>query len=91
MEILRLLSLRNQFVFYQDHVQRVETIRLAETEQVNIVLSYAYNEIYKNDTKIMKSPSCFNWGTASEKNVTNFLLITASPKKYYIIYDTFMV
>jgi len=36
MEILRLLSLRNQFVFYQDHVQRVETIRLAEAEQVTI-------------------------------------------------------
>lgn len=36
MEILRLLSLRNQFVFYQDHVQRVETIRLAETEQLRV-------------------------------------------------------
>ncbi|XP_050544769.1 heparan sulfate 2-O-sulfotransferase pipe [Daktulosphaira vitifoliae] len=36
MEILRLLSLRNNFVFYQDQVQRVETIRLAESEQLRV-------------------------------------------------------
>lgn len=71
MEILRLLSLRNQFVFYQDHVQRVETIRLAETEQVNMILTYPTCILYtyigngnnivnvcvhKNDMKIMKFP-----------------------------------
>jgi len=96
MEILRLLSLRNQFVFYQDHVQRVETIRLAETEQVNIILMYptcilntyiinAY--AYKNYMKMMKFLFIISWCVLTgaqrwqQKIVTNFVLITASSEK----------
>ncbi|KAK4877128.1 hypothetical protein RN001_009634 [Aquatica leii] len=36
MELLRRLSERNQFGFYQDRVQRVETIRLAPDDQVRL-------------------------------------------------------
>jgi hypothetical protein len=34
MELLRRLSMRNIFGFHRDHIQRVETIRLAPNDQV---------------------------------------------------------
>lgn len=34
MELLRRLSMRNIFGFHRDHIQRVETIRLAPSDQV---------------------------------------------------------
>jgi hypothetical protein len=34
MELLRHLAIRNNFAFHRDHIQRVETIRLAPAEQV---------------------------------------------------------
>jgi hypothetical protein len=35
MELLRRLSMRNIFGFHRDHIQRVETIRLAPSDQVS--------------------------------------------------------
>jgi Sulfotransferase family len=34
MELLRRLSIRNQFGFHRDHIQKVETIRLAPADQL---------------------------------------------------------
>lgn len=36
MELLRRLSIRNEFDFHQDRVQRVETIRLAPEDQARL-------------------------------------------------------
>ncbi|XP_066992241.1 heparan sulfate 2-O-sulfotransferase pipe [Anabrus simplex] len=36
MELLRRLAVRNQFGFHRDHIQRVETIRLAPPDQLNL-------------------------------------------------------
>ncbi|XP_054286371.1 heparan sulfate 2-O-sulfotransferase pipe-like isoform X2 [Macrosteles quadrilineatus] len=36
MELLRHLAIRNNFAFHRDHIQRVETIRLAPTEQLGL-------------------------------------------------------
>lgn len=36
MELLRRLSIRNQYAFHQDRVQRVETIRLAPEDQARL-------------------------------------------------------
>lgn len=36
MELLRRLSIRNEFGFHRDHVQRVETIRLAPLDQARL-------------------------------------------------------
>lgn len=36
MELLRRLSIRNEFGFHRDHVQRVETIRLAPIDQARL-------------------------------------------------------
>ncbi|OAD62035.1 Heparan sulfate 2-O-sulfotransferase pipe [Eufriesea mexicana] len=49
MELLRRLSMRNGFSFNRDRVQRVETIRLAPIEQVQLatmVSSYAEPSVY---------------------------------------------
>nr|CAD7604921.1 unnamed protein product [Timema genevievae] len=49
MELIRRLSLRNQFGFHRDHIQRVETIRLAPSDQVNLALhvnSYTPPAVY---------------------------------------------
>ncbi|CAB0020833.1 unnamed protein product, partial [Nesidiocoris tenuis] len=42
MELLRHLALRNDFGFHRDHIQRVETIRLAPSEQVSTYLLLTY-------------------------------------------------
>lgn len=36
MELLRRLSLKNDFAFHRDHIQRVETIRLAPGDQLDL-------------------------------------------------------
>lgn len=49
MELLRRLSIRNGFHFYQDRVQRVETIRLAPEDQAalaSIISSYEQPGVY---------------------------------------------
>ncbi|KAJ9583307.1 hypothetical protein L9F63_022348, partial [Diploptera punctata] len=49
MELLRRLSMRNNFGFHRDHIQRVETIRLAPSDQMNLathVTSYAPPAVY---------------------------------------------
>ncbi|XP_071057470.1 heparan sulfate 2-O-sulfotransferase pipe isoform X2 [Onthophagus taurus] len=49
MELLRLLSMRNEFEFHQDRVQRVETIRLAPEDQASLaamVQSYDEPSVY---------------------------------------------
>ncbi|XP_069701265.1 heparan sulfate 2-O-sulfotransferase pipe [Periplaneta americana] len=49
MELLRRLSMRNIFGFHRDHIQRVETIRLAPSDQLNLashVLSYKPPAVY---------------------------------------------
>ncbi|GJQ76976.1 hypothetical protein Trydic_g15172 [Trypoxylus dichotomus] len=49
MELLRLLSMRNEFGFHQDRVQRVETIRLAPEDQAALaamVSSYEAPSVY---------------------------------------------
>ncbi|KAF5288273.1 hypothetical protein FQA39_LY04041 [Lamprigera yunnana] len=49
MELLRRLSIRNAFGFHQDHVQRVETIRLAPDDQIRLaalVSSYESPSVY---------------------------------------------
>ncbi|GLG99529.1 Heparan sulfate 2-O-sulfotransferase pipe [Gryllus bimaculatus] len=38
MELLRRLSVRNRFGFHRDHIQRVETIRLAPADQLNLAM-----------------------------------------------------
>jgi len=49
MELLRRLSIRNDFAFHRDHIQRVETIRLAPPDQLelaNMVTSYEPPSVY---------------------------------------------
>lgn len=49
MELLRRLSIRNEFGFHQDRVQRVETIRLAPDDQAALsalVSSYEPPGVY---------------------------------------------
>ena len=49
MELLRLLSIRNDFGFHQDRVQRVETIRLAPEDQAALaamISSYETPSVY---------------------------------------------
>ncbi|KDR19341.1 heparan sulfate 2-O-sulfotransferase pipe isoform X2 [Zootermopsis nevadensis] len=49
MELLRRLSMRNIFGFHRDHIQRVETIRLAPSDQLNLathVISYKPPAVY---------------------------------------------
>lgn len=49
MELLRRLSMRNEFNFHQDRVQRVETIRLIPEDQATlaaIVTSYEQPGVY---------------------------------------------
>ncbi|XP_030756677.1 heparan sulfate 2-O-sulfotransferase pipe-like [Sitophilus oryzae] len=49
MELLRRLSIRNEFGFHQDRVQRVETIRLAPEDQAvlsGLVSSYEPPSVY---------------------------------------------
>lgn len=36
MELLRRLAIRNDFGFHRDHIQRVETIRLAPQDQLEL-------------------------------------------------------
>lgn len=36
MELLRRLALKNDFAFHRDHIQRVETIRLAPGDQLDL-------------------------------------------------------
>ncbi|XP_023716100.1 heparan sulfate 2-O-sulfotransferase pipe [Cryptotermes secundus] len=49
MELLRRLSMKNIFGFHRDHIQRVETIRLAPSDQLNLathVISYKPPAVY---------------------------------------------
>lgn len=49
MELLRRLSMRNEFDFHRDHIQRVETIRLAPADQINLaamVSAYSPPAVY---------------------------------------------
>ncbi|PSN40983.1 Heparan sulfate 2-O-sulfotransferase pipe [Blattella germanica] len=49
MELLRRLSMKNHFGFHRDHIQRVETIRLTPTDQLNLathVTNYAPPSVY---------------------------------------------
>ncbi|XP_075225162.1 heparan sulfate 2-O-sulfotransferase pipe isoform X1 [Lycorma delicatula] len=49
MELLRNLAVRNDFAFHRDHIQRVETIRLAPPEQIGLasmIDSYSTPSVY---------------------------------------------
>ncbi|KAL0271532.1 UNVERIFIED_CONTAM: hypothetical protein PYX00_008596 [Menopon gallinae] len=49
MELLRRLSLRNDFAFHRDHIQRVETIRLVPGEQLDLasmIAGYEQPSVY---------------------------------------------
>lgn len=89
MEILRLLSLRNQFVFYQDHVQRVETIRLAESEQVNIFISSIVCCWYARTLIIYKYDRVFLWlvnTLLKKKSFIRCIPVSSSPSPPYCFY-----
>lgn len=44
MELLRRLAIRNEFAFHRDHIQRVETIRLAPGDQMDLASMVAAYE-----------------------------------------------
>lgn len=44
MELLRRLSMKNNFAFHRDHIQRVETIRLAPGDQMDLASMIAAYE-----------------------------------------------
>lgn len=67
MELLRRLSIANEFGFHQDHVQRVETVRMAPDDQAamaSMVSSYEAPSVYIKHV-------CF---TNFSESVTSFVL-----------------